>query len=158
MSLAFVGRGVVLVALAGLSAGPGSAAQSARRSLREAKSLACEFPMVATGTWSPAGVTAAQAKTATLTMAFGNIDAQEGVAELTSAPGSPEVVVQSSGGALHFIQVSSAGALYTTTVFAGAARPGAVKAVHSRHEYTEVSMPGYTSRPEQYYGDCTPAY
>jgi len=26
--------------------------------------------------------------------------------------------------------------------------------VHARHEYTEVSLPGYTSRPEQYYGEC----
>ena len=27
-------------------------------------------------------------------------------------------------------------------------------AVHTRHEYTDVSLPGYTSRPEQYYGSC----
>ncbi len=31
---------------------------------------------------------------------------------------------------------------------------GKLKAVHTRHEYTEVSLPGYTSRPEQYYGEC----
>ena len=24
----------------------------------------------------------------------------------------------------------------------------------TRHEFTEVSLPGYTSSPEQYYGDC----
>jgi hypothetical protein len=32
--------------------------------------------------------------------------------------------------------------------------PGKYKAVHTRHEYTEVSLPGFTSRPEQYYGEC----
>jgi hypothetical protein len=26
--------------------------------------------------------------------------------------------------------------------------------MHSRHEYTDVSLPGYTSSPEQYYGEC----
>jgi len=26
--------------------------------------------------------------------------------------------------------------------------------VHTRHEYTEVRLPGFTSRPEQYYGEC----
>jgi len=35
---------------------------------------------------------------------------------------------------------------------------GKLRAVHTRHEYTEVSLPGFTSRPEQYYGDCTPSY
>ena len=27
-------------------------------------------------------------------------------------------------------------------------------AVHTRHEYTDVLLIGFTSRPEQYYGDC----
>ena len=35
---------------------------------------------------------------------------------------------------------------------------GKLRAVHTRHEYTEVSLPGFTSRPEQYYGDCTASY
>jgi hypothetical protein len=46
------------------------------------------------------------------------------------------------------------GALYVTTVFNTESRPGKLQAVHTRHEYTPVSVPGFTSRPEQYYGDC----
>jgi hypothetical protein len=29
-----------------------------------------------------------------------------------------------------------------------------MRAVHTRHEYTMISLPGFTSRPEQYYGEC----
>ncbi len=44
--------------------------------------------------------------------------------------------------------------MYTTTIFPSEARAGKLKAVHTRHEYTQVSLPGYTSRPERYYGEC----
>ena len=47
------------------------------------------------------------------------------------------------------------GPLYVTTVIARPAGGGKWLAVHTRHEYTDVSLPGYTSRPEQYYGSCT---
>jgi hypothetical protein len=30
-------------------------------------------------------------------------------------------------------------------------------AVHTRHEYTDISLPGFTSRPEMYIGDCAAA-
>ena len=47
----------------------------------------------------------------------------------------------------------SGGALYTTTVFARRTAAGKFIAVHTRHEFTDASVPGFTSRPEQYYGD-----
>ena len=47
------------------------------------------------------------------------------------------------------------GPLYVTTVIGRPAGAGKWLAVHTRHEYTDVSLPGYTSRPEQYYGSCT---
>ena len=46
------------------------------------------------------------------------------------------------------------GALFTTTVFNWETRDGKLMAVHTRHEYTDVSEPGLTLRPEQYYGEC----
>jgi hypothetical protein len=42
-------------------------------------------------------------------------------------------------------------------VFDKETRAGRLQAVHTRHEYTAVSLPGFTSRPEQYYGDCEAA-
>ena len=62
--------------------------------------------------------------------------------------------MQLQGGYLHFMQVGLNGFLYTTTVFDKVSKPGRLRAVHTRHEYTEINLPGYTSRPQQYYGDC----
>jgi hypothetical protein len=50
--------------------------------------------------------------------------------------------------------MSGEGVLRITTVFDKQNSPGKFKAVHARHEYTDVSLPGFTSRPEQYYGEC----
>jgi hypothetical protein len=56
------------------------------------------------------------------------------------------------------MQMDNSGPLYLTTVFSAGGRdqlPGArLRAVHTRHEFTSVSLPGFTSRPEQYYGEC----
>jgi hypothetical protein len=65
-----------------------------------------------------------------------------------------DIIAQLSGGSLHLMQTSRSGAVYITTVYPSESRGGKLKAVHARHEYTEVSLPGYTSRPEQYYGEC----
>jgi len=53
----------------------------------------------------------------------------------------------------HTRAVSSHGAV-TTTVVAKETRNGRMMAVHARHEYAEVDVPGLTSTPEMYFGDC----
>jgi hypothetical protein len=62
--------------------------------------------------------------------------------------------VRLSQGTIHFVQAFRDGPLYVTTIFAKESRDGKLKAVHTRHEYTDVSLPGFTSKPEQYYGEC----
>src|SRR5262245_38112519 len=124
------------------------------RTLSTAKTLKCEFTLLATGTWSKAGEPQSDVKPTKLTLGFDSISADDGTANVTGSYGAPHIVARFSGGYLHFMQIGSAGNLYTTTVFNKVARPGRLKAVHTRHEYTDVSLPGYTSRPEQYYGDC----
>lgn len=52
------------------------------------------------------------------------------------------------------MQMEPYGALYVTTVFNQETQAGRLQAAHTRHEYTPVSLPGLTSRPEQYFGDC----
>jgi hypothetical protein len=52
------------------------------------------------------------------------------------------------------MQMHGAGPLYTTTVIARETKDGRLMAVHTRHEYTDISLPGFTSRPEMYVGDC----
>jgi len=129
-------------------------AQTPAQGLQNVKSLTCEFQLMATGTWTPDGETRAEIRPRRLTLGFANIDTQDGSAEVASTVGAPHIVVQFSGGYLHFMQIGGSGFLYTTTVFSKVSRPGKFKAVHTRHEYTEASIPGYTSRPEQYYGEC----
>ena len=93
-------------------------------------------------------------KPTTLSFAFDEIDSDEGTARIIGAFGPSEIIVRLSTGNLHFVQAFREGPLYTTTVFPRETRNGNLQAVHSRHEYTEVSLPGFTSRPEQYYGEC----
>ena len=52
------------------------------------------------------------------------------------------------------MQSFRSGPLYTTTVFDKETSGGKFKAVHSRHEYFTIPVPGATSSPEQYYGEC----
>ena len=139
----------------------GSHAASTQRSVQNAparaKSLSCVFSVVATGTWK-AGEPVAEVKPAKLTLEFDTIEPQEGSARYTggdtnlAAPS--DIIAQLSGGSLHLMQTSRSGAVYITSVHPSEGHPGKLKAVHARHEYTEVTLPGYTSRPEQYYGEC----
>jgi hypothetical protein len=85
---------------------------------------------------------------------FTGINADEGTAYAVGSVGTSSVVVRFSNYYLHLMQMHSAGHLYTTTVVAKETRNGRMMAVHTRHEYAEVNVPGLTSTPEMYFGDC----
>ena len=119
-----------------------------------AKSIRCTFSLNATGTWKKDGPPDAVVKEATLVLWFDSINLDEGTARLRSGSVGSEIIARLSGGYLHFIQQFRTGPLYTTTVFDKGPNPGALKAVHSRHEYFDVPLAGATSSPEQYYGEC----
>ncbi len=128
--------------------------QAGAAALLEAKTLKCEFPLMSTGTWAKDGTPAGEVKAARRPVAFSNIDTQGGTAIADGAFGTLPIIVQVSGKYLHFMQIDTSGYLYVTTVFDSQGRPGRFKSVHTRHEFTDIALPGYTSRPEQYYGDC----
>jgi len=133
---------------------PGVDAQAAaRRSLQSAKSLTCAFQTLATGTWNNAE-TVAEIKPSKLSLRFEAIDTQDGTAQVAGMLGPSYAVARLTEGTLHLMTIDNAGPLYVTTVFDRETRGGKLKAVHTRHEYTDVSLPGFTSRPEQYYGEC----
>ena len=121
--------------------------------LESATSVSCTFSIVATGTWT-GGTPAADVKAAAITVSFTSVSADDGTADAESKYGGSFVVVRYSNDYLHLMQVHSGGALYTTTVLAKAGKDGRLMAVHTRHEYTDISVPGFTSRPEMYLGDC----
>ena len=153
-------RWTLLAVLAATAvAGPWARAQTPSAAVLEsrllaAKSLKCTFTQLATGTWTADGATQGNTKAVTLAVQFTEINADESTARMLSNFGTYDMIVRVMAGNMHFIQPLRSGALYTTTVFAKESRPGKFKAVHSRHEYVEIVLPGFTARPEQYYGEC----
>jgi len=146
---------VCLTALLVSVAVTGLAAQrtSLQQRLAAATSLRCSFTTVATGTWT-GGVPEAASKPAKLTLNFKDVNVDEGTADAEATFGGSFVVVRHTTDYLHLMQSHSAGPLYTTTIFARESKDGRMIAVHTRHEYTDVSVAGFTSRPETYLGDC----
>jgi hypothetical protein len=128
------------------------AAQKAAERLAAAKSLRCAFTTMSIGNWK--GEAIAEIKPAKLNVGFDDVDVDDGTATVLGAFGPSDIIVRLSTGTLHFVQSFREGPLYSTTIFPFETTGGRLRAVHTRHEYTEVSLPGFTSRPEQYYGDC----
>jgi hypothetical protein len=133
---------------------PLAATAAAQSKLASAKSIRCTFPLIAVGTWSKDGKPDAATKPATLVLEFIEINADEGSAQLNGGFGVYDIIVRSAGSYLHFIQSFRDGPLYSTTVLEKESSGGKRRAVHSRHEYFDTALPGFTSSPEQYYGEC----
>ena len=151
----FTSKWIAAVVVAGaLFAGRGLAAQGpAENPLPGVKALACTFSTYVIGNWK-GGQAVADVKPSSLKLQFTAIDHQEATAEMSGTFGPSHIIARLSGGTLHFMAIDNGGPLYVTTIFFDRTNPAKLKAVHSRHEFTEVSLPGFTSRPEQYYGEC----
>lgn len=121
--------------------------------LATAGTLDCRFSSLATGTWKD-GVAESSVKPAALTLGFRAIDTDESTAESIVAGARSHITVRLSGNYLHLMQSEPYGALHVTTVFSTPTTTGRLQAVHTRHEFTPVSLAGLTSRPEMYVGDC----
>lgn len=134
---------------------PSANAQGPQGPLAQAKHVRCTFPVMATVSWAK-GQPEVQIKppTETKPVEFMNINTDEGTADLKGTYGKYDIIVRYAGGYLHLIQSFLDGPLYTTTVMEKKTADGKFMAVYSRHERTDVSLPGYTSTPEQYYGSC----
>ena len=113
----------------------------------------CRFTALATGDWD-ADAAKATVTEASHEAAFFDIDIDGGTAEAEGAYGTMYIVVRYAHGYLHFMQMSDAGPLHLTTVLARESSNGRLKAVQTRHEYSQIVLPGFTARPEMYIGDC----
>ena len=148
-------RLAAMVVTTAVLAGPGAADATAQPRIAADKSLHCSFPRHAAGAWAKDGAPDATVKSAPpLVLRFDSIDPDSGTAQLRNGSVGSEVTVRLAEGYLHLMQSFRTGPLYTTTVFDVGAKSGTLKAVHSRHEYFSVPLPGATSSPEQYYGEC----
>ena len=140
----------------GLSGATFGQAGALHERLAKAASLSCTFSALAVGTWTN-GTAGAETTRATLLVKYVAINVDEGTADAEGQfVGASSVVVRYVNGYLHLMQTHRAGPLYTTTVLAKETKGGRLMAVHTRHEYSDVRLPGFTSSPEMYLGDCAP--
>ena len=130
------------------------AALSAQQRITSATALRCSFSTQVKGAWRSDGPADVSTTPSTLTLRFDAIDTDAGVAQLRTGSMTSELIVRASEGYLNFVQVFRTGPVYTTTVFDAGSAGGKFKAVHSRHEFLQPPLPGGTSTPEQYYGEC----
>lgn len=126
---------------------------SAQSALAKATRVRCSFNLMTVGTWGKEQ-TEAKTKPANLTLEFETINSDEGTAQLKAGVGKYDIIVRYADGYLHFIQSFLNGPLYTTTILDKKTPSGRLKAMHSRHEFFDFALPGITSSPEQYYGEC----
>ena len=130
-----------------------AASTEAQVELADVTGLACSFSTVASGTWND-GIAEASHDGVTLSLRFEEIDPDGATAEIVGPYGDSQIIVRQTGDYLHLVQMFLVGPLYTPTVIDRETTEGKRMAVHTRHEYTDTSLPGFTSRPEQYYGEC----
>ena len=129
---------------------------SLRGILMTATSIECTFTLMAVGLWNSDGQPEAEVRPVDRMLRFDAINTDEGSAELAVDTGSGmyDIIVRYARGYLNFIQSFRDGQLYSTTVIENETSGGKLKAMHSRHEYTDFQLVGFTSSPEQYYGEC----
>ena len=144
----------IAVAFAFLLVPHSSRAQLAKGPLANVRSIKCTFAVMAVGTWGDKEPEVKVRPPTKPTMQFDAINTDEGTAELKDGYGKYDIIVRYSGGYLHFIQSFLDGPLYVTTVLEKKTASGKFKAMHSRHEFTDFALIGFTSSPEQYYGEC----
>lgn len=124
------------------------------KEMRDVKRVSCAFSMFTTGSWDAAGTPKGDLKPVTFEVSYDTIDTEDGTARVNGPYGPLPIIVKLSIWSLHFLQMGSEGSLRLTTVFDKESRPGRFRAVHTIHEHTPISLPGFASRPEQYYGEC----
>jgi hypothetical protein len=147
----------VLTALFGLAvARPVSAQSTDKNPLALVKSFKCSFPVYSVGAWKT-GEPQAQIKQADqFTLTIDDIDTDSGSGRVTGTAGPVEVTALLTVSSLHFMERSVTGTLNITTIFVSDGGVKKFRAVHSRHDYLPMSIPGFTSEPTvtQNYGTC----
>ena len=123
------------------------------QALAKVTSVRCKFSLMAKSSLRNEPPTA-EIKPADVELQFDAVNADEGTAQLKSNIGAYDIIVRYAQGYLNFIQSFREGKVYVTTILEQKTKAGKFKAMHSRHEFTIVDLPGFTSSPEQYYGEC----
>jgi hypothetical protein len=136
----------------------GAGAQTTDRNpLAQVKSLKCRFSIYASGSWTKTQEPQAQVRQPEmLSLEIDEIDTDSGSGRVTGTAGPADVTALLTISSLHFMERSVTGTLNVTTVFSGEAGAKTFRAVHARHDYLPMNLPGYQSEPSvsQHYGIC----
>ena len=125
--------------------------------LAQVKSLKCRFAIYASGSWTKSQEAQAQVRQPEmLSLEIDEIDTDSGSGRVTGTAGPADVTALLTLSSLHFMERSVTGTLNITTVFAGDPDAKTFRAVHVRHDYLPMSLPGFQSEPSvsQHYGVC----
>ena len=121
------------------------------------KSLKCKFPVYSVGSWK-GGEPQAQVKQAQqFSLEIDEIDAESGTGRVVGTAGPVHVTALLTVSSLHFMERTVTGTLNITSVFVSdGGASTTLRAVHSRHDYLPMSIPGFVSEPSvsQNYGTC----
>ena len=142
-----------------LALATGAGAQTTDKNpLAQVKALKCRFTIYASGAWAKTTQepSAQVRQPETLTLEIDEIDTDSGSGRVTGTAGPADVTALLTISSLHFMERSVTGTLNITTVFAGDPGAKTFRAVHTRHDYLPLSLPGYVSDPSvsQHYGIC----
>jgi hypothetical protein len=146
--------------VAAVALAPGShvalAQSTDKNPLAQVKSLKCRFSIYSSGSWKNGEPQAQIRQPEQLTLDVDEIDTDSGSARVTGTSGPADVVSLLTVSSLHFMERSVTGTLNITTVFVGEPNAKVFRAVHARHDYLPMSLPGFTSEPSvsQHYGTC----
>ena len=148
--------GTLVAVLASLSAQTTAAQSTDKNPLALIKSLKCTFPVYAVGSWKNAEPQAQIKQAAQFSLTIDQIDTDSGSGRVTGTSGPVEVTALLTVSSLHFMERSVTGTLNITTVFVSEGGAKKFRAVHSRHDYLPMSIPGFQSEPtvSQNYGMC----
>ena len=148
--------GTLVAVLALLSAHTMAAQSTDKNPLALIKSLKCTFPVYAVGSWKNGEPQAQIKQAAQFSLTIDQIDTDSGSGRVTGTAGPVEVTALLTVSSLHFMERSVTGTLNITTVFVSEGGAKRFRAVHSRHDYLPMSIPGFQSEPtvSQNYGMC----
>ena len=136
---------------------PARAQTTDKNPLAKVKSLKCRFSIYASGSWTKTQEPQAVVRQPeTMSLEIDEIDTDSGSGRVTGTAGPADVTALLTISSLHFMERSVTGTLNITTVFSGDPDAKTFRAVHARHDYLPMSLPGYNSEPSvsQHYGVC----
>ena len=148
--------GILMAVLALLGAHTAAAQSTDKNPLALIKSLKCTFPVYAVASWKNGEPAAQIRQAAQFSLTIDEIDTDSGSGRVTGTAGPVEVTALLTVSSLHFMERSVTGTLNITTVFVSEGGAKKFRAVHSRHDYLPMSIPGFQSEPmvSQNYGMC----